>query len=60
VIEVERLERAESEQKEGMGEMEERERKMEQVGYGIDEKRRPASRESIGTVMYPGIVRAAD
>ena len=43
-----------------MGEMEDRERKMEQVGYGIHETRQPASRESVGTVMYPGIVRAAD
>jgi len=43
-----------------MGEMEEREREMEQVGYGIHETRQPASRESVGTVMYPGIVGAAD
>jgi len=43
-----------------MGEKEEREHKMEQVGYEIGETRQPASRESVGTVMYPGIVGAAD
>ena len=37
VIEVQRLKRTESEQKEGIGEMEEREREMEQVGYEIYE-----------------------
>jgi hypothetical protein len=42
-IEAERPERTESNQEEGKGETEERERKMEQVGYEIDETPQPTN-----------------